>query len=1333
MHALLGALEGITADHLDIVHGSTILEPASSPKACLQENFELAKYQVDKELVNFRRETTNLLKQHGGEEEQQILHSIQTIVGQCLGMGTPEFRVHVLQFVDEAEELRTACTNQDIRVHAANLLFILTRCSRLVLTEDRSPFGKPSYLTQAKTLPRFPRRFSGELRENSITPSKEEEDGSLYRSRTMPAKALNLMVQEISPPLALAQPTPPLIPVQQPKPPIPGKYKKKSRRKRRENWLSVLNPGPSRLGRPQHDHESADEEAASSDHAPSDIVPVASKNNKGFLKSFRAKLKDSFIGKSGKARLDQNTTHSVPEASTPHPTAAEEGMQQSRVTFNDKQQVENFKSFAHQFNNDREAANALRPAKAGINEQSEKDATRSYPRGFPETGYEQGGVSAFMSTPVPEHGMLHTQDGCVTPGAGLRYTQDNMEDTPPTVSSVHSSPAPLHSALSSPGSAGAQDAIKHGKRPWMPFRFGFSGSKDKGKLSPEFGNGQRDLQWSSPAAAEYSHAEYGVADARALGSDVAAAARALESPVLLDCASPDLKINTRAVTSPSCLASISSWDSSPNHDHTISTERLHRRTKDDLSDRDSGRGWEYVVCRICENRVPSVILQDHSTVCTKIESTSSDIRLPSLAAQPGVDARLTKLASSLEGIPHTNDPDVQYIAQIARSAAALQPDNSRVPIDRCESCLAALEQMLEQGIFHESMGIFVDAVGRRIKTLIKSKVGELELSMSAIASGSPCSTPHSPHVSMSIDDFEIIKPISRGAFGRVYLARKKATQDLFAIKVMRKADLMRKNMVESVKNERNILATTSNPFVVRFYYSFQSQYNLYIVMEYVSGGDCFSLLRNMNCLDEHVARVYIAETVLALEYCHAQGIIHRDLKPDNLLISDQGHIKLTDFGLSVVGVVDRAGDYGTKNVTGTDSMRMSLETSAYSESSEMSEGTSMNSGTAPVVTTTSAKVVISKEEHRRAVGTPDYLAPELLLGTGHTPAVDWWSLGAILFEFVVGIPPFNAESPQAIFQNILDLDISWPDESNLEEDERMSPECKDLISKLLVRNPEERLGARGATEIKLHPWFNNEPNAIDWHSLTHQKAVGITPFIPQHEDELDTSYFCQKPVSQLSLANDIMTGSQTQASEASDECPASPIRSRNEAVSGKEIRRASLLGRSRSRRYSVGSAKEVTDSTLDLDFSPGAAMLSGDAEMSTTSIPSECLAGGESTTEGSLATAETRSVSSVESEQEYLDRMATVRDLAAPGSAAERDTWSPASGGAQWDNFSYKNLDSLAESNLSVHDELVRSGSVSGPNSSRFSVGMSKHYSDPNFGAHLTNVLDTEIREIEEN
>ncbi|EFJ52214.1 serine/threonine protein kinase 15, partial [Volvox carteri f. nagariensis] len=292
----------------------------------------------------------------------------------------------------------------------------------------------------------------------------------------------------------------------------------------------------------------------------------------------------------------------------------------------------------------------------------------------------------------------------------------------------------------------------------------------------------------------------------------------------------------------------------------------------------------------------------------------------------------------------------------------------------------------------------------------------------------------------SIDEFEIIKPISRGAFGRVYLARKLATGDLFAIKVMKKRDLIRKNMVESVTNERNILAMAQNPFVVRFYYSFTSRENLYIVMEYINGGDCFSLLRKFGALDEEVARQYIAETVLALEYCHAQGIIHRDLKPDNLLINAQGHVKLTDFGLSCVGVIDR-----------TDNLN---------------------------------------------VGTPDYLAPELLLGTGHGPEVDWWALGTILYEFVTGTPPFNADTPEEIFDNILDRRITWPDEDD------MSAECRDLIDKLLHPNPLKRLGHRcgvGAGEVKLHTWFEG----LDWTGLVRNKAA----FIPTVEDETDTSYF----------------------------------------------------------------------------------------------------------------------------------------------------------------------------------------------------------------------------------
>jgi tRNA A-37 threonylcarbamoyl transferase component Bud32 len=162
----------------------------------------------------------------------------------------------------------------------------------------------------------------------------------------------------------------------------------------------------------------------------------------------------------------------------------------------------------------------------------------------------------------------------------------------------------------------------------------------------------------------------------------------------------------------------------------------------------------------------------------------------------------------------------------------------------------------------------------------------------------------------SIEDFLILKPISKGAFGKVFLARKKTTGDLYAIKVIRKADMNGKNMVENVINERNILAAAQNPFVVKLYYAFQSQSKFYLVMEYLIGGDCSSLLENLGYLDEPMARMYLAETVLALEYLHRLGIVHRDLKPDNMLITADGHIKLTDFGLSYVGLIDRQEEGG---------------------------------------------------------------------------------------------------------------------------------------------------------------------------------------------------------------------------------------------------------------------------------------------------------------------------------------------------------------------------------------------------------------------------------------
>lgn len=427
---------------------------------------------------------------------------------------------------------------------------------------------------------------------------------------------------------------------------------------------------------------------------------------------------------------------------------------------------------------------------------------------------------------------------------------------------------------------------------------------------------------------------------------------------------------------------------------------------------------------------------------------------------------------------------------------------------------------------------------------------------------------HSPaaleeYGSATIDDFEIIKLISRGAFGRVYLARKKSNGELFALKVMRKADLVRKNMVQSARNERNILAIANNPFVIRFYYSFTSKDNLYIVMEYSPGGDLASLLKSLGALDEDALRQYAAEIVLALEYCHDQGIIHRDLKPDNVLIAADGHVKLTDFGLSCFGVIDRtdpmtqamdtcSGTHSASNSFPSSPIK-SVQTLAHNgsirpssgcdaepqhmasllQSSEMhyspnqtsllqrtiiasshvDQGRELASRTSSTTSSpVKPRLVVAEEEVQHAVGTPDYLAPELLLGTGHGMEVDWWSLGVILFEAVTGSPPFNDDSPEKIFHNILERKITWPEPGNL------SDTIIDLIDNLLCPDPDQRLGRYGAEEVMVHPWFSG----IDWEELARQKEDAFVPFVPAPSNETDTSYFISsKEISQKSIALDL--------------------------------------------------------------------------------------------------------------------------------------------------------------------------------------------------------------------
>ncbi|EME31321.1 serine/threonine protein kinase [Galdieria sulphuraria] len=348
----------------------------------------------------------------------------------------------------------------------------------------------------------------------------------------------------------------------------------------------------------------------------------------------------------------------------------------------------------------------------------------------------------------------------------------------------------------------------------------------------------------------------------------------------------------------------------------------------------------------------------------------------------------------------------------------------------------------------------------------------------------------SPGIVPSINDFYILKPISRGAFGKVYLVKKKKTGDIYALKAINKSEMIRKNLVNQVLAERDILAGVHTSFVVKFFWSFETTDKFFIVMEYVPGGDFYSLLRNVGYLEEHVVKQYLAETVLALEELHSVGVIHRDLKPDNMLITKEGHLKLTDFGLSRLGLLEGSNDIGVQNAFSNVNIVVENVRSSFSDATD-----------------------IPKSIH--PIGTPDYLAPEILLGTGHSFTVDWWCLGVVGYELLVGYPPFHDDTPSKIFANILNHRLMWPELP-------ITDVMKDFIEKLLDSDPLRRLGAKGSVEVKEHPVFFD----IEWENILQRESC----FKPQCYSEEDTSYFVS-PKSFCSFHQSEQTGSLIEASQ----------------------------------------------------------------------------------------------------------------------------------------------------------------------------------------------------------
>ncbi|KAI5123667.1 hypothetical protein M0805_001696 [Coniferiporia weirii] len=405
---------------------------------------------------------------------------------------------------------------------------------------------------------------------------------------------------------------------------------------------------------------------------------------------------------------------------------------------------------------------------------------------------------------------------------------------------------------------------------------------------------------------------------------------------------------------------------------------------------------------------------------------------------------------------------------------------------------------------------------------------------------------------VDVSAFVKLKTIGHGAFGVVSLVKEKATGQLFAMKQLRKTDMLRKGQEGHVRAERDILksaALVTNPggaeWIVRLFYSFQDRDHLYLVLDYMGGGDLLNLLIERDVFEEDFARFYIAEMILAIESCHKHGFIHRDIKPDNFLFDPQGHIKLSDFGLATDlhwahdtsyyeqqrrDLLHKYGidlDDGNGVSDGAKTKRLDRREVNRLMGGENGEG-----------------VFTWREKNRKKLaysvcGTNSYMSPEVIRGHGYTFSCDWWSLGVIMFECMYGYPPFVSNSRHVTRQKIL----NWRQSLKFPSRPQVSHEGINLMRQLLCE-PEDRLGSQasssvsrpnsmvvqarrsgfilpdvkagrsvdGAELIKAHPWFRG----IDWANIHRYPA----PFMPELRNPEDTRHFDDDiPAEPLAPAN----------------------------------------------------------------------------------------------------------------------------------------------------------------------------------------------------------------------
>ncbi|CAF1388725.1 unnamed protein product [Rotaria sordida] len=296
----------------------------------------------------------------------------------------------------------------------------------------------------------------------------------------------------------------------------------------------------------------------------------------------------------------------------------------------------------------------------------------------------------------------------------------------------------------------------------------------------------------------------------------------------------------------------------------------------------------------------------------------------------------------------------------------------------------------------------------------------------------------------SIDDFNFLKMLGKGSFGKVILGEHKLTNEIFAIKVLNKETIIQNDDVECTMTERRILALSArHPFLTGLYCSFQTKERLFLIMEYVNGGDLMFQIQRSRKFDEVRARFYASEVILALMFLHRHGVIYRDLKLDNILLDAEGHCKIADFGMCKEGIFD------------------GKLTSTF-------------------------------------CGTPDYIAPEILQELDYSFSVDWWALGVLMYEMMAGQPPFEADDEDSLFESILRDEVLYP--------VWLSKEAVHILKSFMTKNPAKRLGcvaAQGGEDaIKRHAFFAGK---IDWEALEHRQVK--SPFKPKVVNPRDTSNF----------------------------------------------------------------------------------------------------------------------------------------------------------------------------------------------------------------------------------